>query len=270
MNNNFSLLDRKKDRYLLIVIILAFSIFFINVFKPWNIGRWYSDSPLIQSLRLSSYGIVTALVFLFTQFPLRKLFKQSNFRVKTYLLWLFIEIILISLVYIFLYGNPIGNFINDFLFSLKYTVLGILIPYSFALLIIYYKKHLEQIEALQNLLSTPLENKRLAFKDDKGKTKFSILAKDLLYIESTDNYVTVNFLLEKKFKRQLLRNTMKNLESRYSSEGILRCHRSYMVNTSNIEFIQKNKKKLNLHLRSIDKTIPVSEKYSSRFLDILS
>ncbi len=83
--------------------------FFMNLFRPWNIGRWYSDSGFIQFLRLSSYGVVVALVLLFTQFPLRKIFRQQEFKLKTYILWFVIEISLISFVYIFMYGNPIGN-----------------------------------------------------------------------------------------------------------------------------------------------------------------
>ncbi len=270
LNNSFSLLDRKKDRYLLVIIVLAFSIFFINVFKPWNIGRWYSDSPIIQFLRLSSYGFISSLVLLFTQFPLRKFLHQQTFRLKIYLFWILIEIILISLVYIFLYGNPIGNFINDFLFSLKYTVLGILIPYSFALLLIYYKKHSEEIEQLKNKLSVSDKNRLLTFNDEKGNPRFSVRSADFLYLESTDNYVTVNFILEGKLQRKLLRNTMKNMENQMGSQSILRCHRSFMVNTQNVDFVQKENKKLVLHLNSSVTTIPVSEKYSPLLLSVLS
>jgi len=270
LNKKFGLLDHKRDRFLLIIIILIFSIFFINVFKPWNIGRWYSDSEFVRFLRLSSYGLIVGLVLLFTQFPLRKIFKVERFSLKTYILWLIIEIAIISLVYIFLYGNPLGNFVNDFLFSLKYTLLGILIPYSFALLVIYYKKHLEQIEELQSRISKPTGKKLLAFKDDKNKIKFSVLTKDLLYIESTDNYVSVFYNLEGKLQRQLLRNTMKNLEEMLQGSPVIRCHRSFMVNSENVAFVKRNGKKIDLKIHIIDKSIPVSEKYLSPFLEFLS
>ncbi|WP_346854055.1 LytTR family DNA-binding domain-containing protein [uncultured Draconibacterium sp.] len=270
LNKPFALLDNKKDRYLLILIVLVFSIFFINTFKPWNIGRWHSDLGFVKFLRLSSYGIVVALVFLFTQFPLRKLFRQAQFKIKTYALWFFIEILLISLVYIFLYGNPLGNFMNDFLFSLKYTILGICIPYSFALLIIYYKNQRAQIAHLQTQIGKLPEKNLIAFKDDNGKVRFSVLAKDLLVLESTDNYVSVLYILEGKLQRELLRNTMKNMEESFKDSSVVRCHRSYMVNTLNVEFVKKAGKKLLLKVRLIDNTIPVSEKYTSRFLDLLS
>jgi len=270
LNKNFNLLDKKEDRYLLIVVVFVFSVIFLNVFQPFNIGRWYSDSGIIKFLRLSSYGFVIAIVFLFTQFPLRKIFNLQQFTVKSYLLWLIIEIALINLVYIFLYGNPIGNFINDLGFSLKYTLLSIWLPYSFAVLIVYYKNQRAEISSLKTNANKPTEKRLIVFKDENGKIKFSVVAKDLLLLESTDNYVSVFYILQNKVQRKLLRNSLKNLEEMLKENAIIRCHRSFMVNPTNVEFMQKDGKKLNIKIKHFEKSIPVSEKYSSPFLDFLS
>ena len=270
LNNNFTLLDKKWDRYLLILVVFIFSVLFLNVFEPFNIARWYSDSGFIQFLRLSSYGFVIAIVFLFTQFPLRRIFKVQQFSIKSYLLWLIIEIALINLVYIFLYGNPIGNFMNDLVFSLKYTLMSIWLPYSFAILIVYYKNQRAEIESLKSNANKPIEKRLIIFKDENGKIKFSVLAKDLLLLESTDNYVSVFYNLENKVQRKLLRNTLKNMEEMLKENNIVRCHRSFMVNPANVDFMQKEGKKLNLKLNHFDKPVPVSEKYSSPFLNFLT
>lgn len=270
LNKNFSLLDKKEDRFLLIVVVFVFCLIFLNVFEPFNIGRWYSDSGFIKFLRLSSYGFVIAIVFLFTQFPLRKFFKITEFKIKTYLIWLIIEIALINLVYIILYGNPIGNFINDLEFSLKYTLLSIWLPYSFAILIVYFRNHRIEIESLKTNANKPAEKRLIVFRDENGKIKFSVLASDLLLIESTDNYVSIFYILQNKLQRKLLRNTLKNLEEMLKENAIIRCHRSFMVNPANVEFMQKNGKKLHIKIKHFDKSIPVSEKYSSPFLDFLS
>jgi hypothetical protein len=270
LNNSFSLLDKKADRFLLIQVVFVFSVIFLNVFQPFNIARWYSDSGLIQFLRLSSYGFVIAIVFLFTQFPLRKIFKQQEFRIKTYLLWLVLEIALINLVYIFLYGNPIGNFVNDLGFSLKYTLLSIWLPYSFAILIVYYKNQRDEIVLLKSNAGKPTEKRSIIFKDENDKIKFSVLSKDLLLLESTDNYVSVFYFIDNKVQRKLLRNSLKNMEEMLKENAIVRCHRSFMVNPANVEFMQKEGKKLKLKLNHFDKQIPVSEKYSTPFLSFLS
>jgi hypothetical protein len=270
LNNNFNLLDKKEDRYLLIFVVFIFSVIFLNVFQPFNITRWYSDSGLIQFFRLSSYGFVIAIVFLFTQFPLRKIFKIPAFKIKSYLLWLVIEIALINLVYIFLYGNPIGNFRNDLIFSLKYTLMSIWLPYSFAILIVYYKNQRAEIASLKLNANKPTEKRSIIFKDENDKIKFSVLSKDLLLLESTDNYVSVFYFLDNKVQRKLLRNSLKNMEEMLKENSIVRCHRSFMVNPANVEFMQKEGKKLKIKLRNFDKPIPVSEKYSTPFLSFLS
>lgn len=265
LNNHFSLLDNKKDRFLLIIIVFAFSVAFLNLFVPFNINRWYSDSGIIQFLRLSSYGFVVALVFLFTQFPLRKWLKQEQFKNKFYIIWLLIEIILISMVYMFLYGNPIGNFLNDFVFSIRYTILGIILPYSFALMIIYYKNQRFEINSLRDNINKPSSENLLKFNDDKKRTKFSVLTSNILYLEGADNYVYIFYTESGKIKREVLRNSLKNLEEELKPESIIRCHRSYIVNSTKIESVKKSGRTIRLKLMHTNETIPVSPKYQSLF-----
>lgn len=270
LNNEFNLLDKKQDRRLLILICLVFSIFFLNVFVPFNINRWYSDSGFVQFLRLSSYGIVVAAALLFTQFPLRKLFNIRSFTVKTFLLWLIIEIILISLTYIFLYGNPLGNFFNELIFSLKYTLLGIMLPYSLALLLIHYRNQSAREKAMHHQAKVPNFEHLIGFRDEKGKIRFSVLITDFLYLESADNYVYVYYLSDGKKQRKILRNTLKSLEETLNVNSVLRCHRSFVVNTQNIEMVQKKGKKRYLKMKQTHIPIPVSDKYSNLFLDYIS
>lgn len=270
LNKPFSLLDKKQDRNFLILFCLAFSVVFLNIFVPFNINRWFSDSAFIQFLRLSSFGIIVSIVLWFSQFPLRKFLKIQAFKVKSFVLWFIFEIALTSLVYIFLYGNPIGNFVNDFIFSLKYTFLGIALPYSVALLIIYYKLKTSEIKSLVDQRELKTGINLISFRDEQNKIRFSVSPDNVLLLESTDNYVTVHYLFESQVKRKLLRSTLKKLETEIDKNSFLRCHRSFMVNTQNIGFVQKDGKKMTVHLKNSDLKVPVSEKYSPLFLQFLS
>ena len=271
LNRKISFLDRKSNRYLLILTVFLFCLIFLNVYEPFNIARWYSDSGLVKFMRLSSYGFVIALVFLFTQFPLRKAFKIEHFTVKTYIIWLVIELTLINLIYILIYGNPIGNFFNDLVFSMKYTLMSIWLPYSFALLVILYRNHKTEIDNLRSIQPKKQSaNGMIVFKDENSKIKFSVLSSDILLLESTDNYVSVYYFIDKKVQRKLIRNSLKNMEQNLSENGMIRCHRSFMINSANIEFVQREGKKFNIKLKHLEKEIPVSEKYSSPFMRFLS
>jgi DNA-binding LytR/AlgR family response regulator len=148
--------------------------------------------------------------------------------------------------------------------------MSIWLPYSFAILIVYFKNHRAEIEVLKSNANKPPEKRLIVFKDENDKIKFSVLAKDLLLLESTDNYVSVFYILANKVQRKLLRNTLKNMEEMLKENNIVRCHRSFMVNPANVDFMQKKGKKLNLKINQFDKSIPVSEKYSSPFLSFLT
>ncbi len=269
MNKDFNLLDERSSRLLMIFICLLFSVLFVNIFVPFNINRWISDSGLVKFFRLSSYGFIVALVFLFTQFPLRRWAGISHFKIKTYILWLAIEISLISLVYIFLYGNPLGNFMNDFIFSLKYTTLGILIPYSFSLIFLYYRKQRLEIASLHARIGKTNLIKLVPFEDENRRVKLSVAPRDLLMLESTDNYLSVYFINEGKLHRTLIRNNLKRIEESIPPGMLLRCHRSHMINMMNIEYVERQGKKMMIKLRFLDDPVSVSKKYQSRLNEYL-
>lgn len=269
INRDFDLLDKRNDRLFVILTCMTISIIFTNVFVPFNVDRWFRDSGIQQFMRLSSYGVVFAIVFLLTQFPLRRLFGIARFKVKTYLLWLFIELSIISMIFVFMYDRAEGDFLNDYIFSLKYTFLGILIPYVIALLVVYIRNQQVEIKKLnKNVIREYID--LISFKDENQNVKFSLKNADLLFLESTDNYVAIYYMSSGKIKRSLIRNTLKALEEKQLPENIIRSHRSYMVNLMNIEYIRKRKRIYQIKLKNYDTLLSVSQKYKQRFQDILN
>jgi hypothetical protein len=222
----------------------------------------------MQFMRLSSYGLVTAIVLTFTQFPLRKWFGIVHFKIKSYLFWLVIELSLISLVFVFLYDRSEGDLFKDFLFSLKYTFLGLSIPYLIALLIIYIRKKSIEIKKLSEIkLSEHAE--LVSLRDENQKVQISLKISDLLFLESTDNYVSVYYVNKGKVRRSLVRNTLKALEEEELPPNIIRCHRSYMINLMNIDYIKKYKRTYQVKLVDYDTLMPVSQKYKALFQEML-
>lgn len=82
------------------------------------------------------------------------------------------------------------------------------------------------------------------------------------YIEAMQNYVCVFHIRDGALKKEILRETVANMEARFADSGIIRCHRSYLVNLDRITDVSGNAQGLKLKLENVpDFTVPVSRKY---------
>ena len=99
-----------------------------------------------------------------------------------------------------------------------------------------------------------------------GDFDFALPRESVLYVETVDNYVCVNYLDQGRICNRIIRNTMKTLESQLRHEGFVRCHRQYMVNTSNVKTVSKEKDGIIIHFNGCDRVVPVGKTYASQLL----
>ena len=94
---------------------------------------------------------------------------------------------------------------------------------------------------------------------------------NLLYLEASDNYVSIYYLNQQNVNRFMLRNTLKNIEEEMNSKDLVRCHRSYMVNCEKVRVIRREKDGVRLELdlpSAID--IPVTKTYLENVMKAFS
>ena len=125
----------------------------------------------------------------------------------------------------------------------------------------------------QSLNENPNENKHelITLLADNEKDSLEIELSDLLYIESNGNYIEVYFINENQLKNVLLRSTLKRTElqlERHSS--VLKCHRAFLVNASQIAEVKGNSQGLRLALKHTDTEIPVSRNFSKSLKEKLN
>ncbi len=268
-NRSFTLLDKPKYRWMLILFITGFSIFFINVFVPFNINSWYNDSGIQQFIRLSGFGIFGGLILVLSQFAVRNVFGVKSFNVGTFILWAIGELFLMTVFFV-IYDNVWSSNFSRFLIifpdTLRYTSLGILIPYSLALLFIAQVIKIKEVRELKRKSDLAQRNDELLdFIDEKGIVRFSVSVSQLLYFESADNYVFIYYILKNEIEKGIIRNSMKNVEKLVEGLSIIRCHRSFMINLKKIEFVDYKKSNCKIKLLECDTLIPVSRKYFPMF-----
>jgi DNA-binding LytR/AlgR family response regulator len=110
------------------------------------------------------------------------------------------------------------------------------------------------------------------FLDEKKVLRLSLRIDDLLYVQSADNYVYIYYTNNKNdIVKFLLRNTLKSVEEAFSSIGLIRCHRFYVVNSKKVSLLRKTKEGLVLELATDTACeIPVSKTYLSKVADFFT
>lgn len=108
----------------------------------------------------------------------------------------------------------------------------------------------------------PVKDEQSASVEITGEYKESLTVSpsDILYIESVANYLSIWYFSEGELMQKRIRNTLKNIEELLSDYTfLLHCHRAFLVNTRFITHVDGNSAGCQLHLFSIDRTIPVSK-----------
>ena len=95
----------------------------------------------------------------------------------------------------------------------------------------------------------------------KGSTSESVTIDiaELMYIEAVGNYVKIYQWHDEKIRTDILRATMKHVESDLQAcRSVVRCHRAFLVNLQQVEQVVTRSGAMHLLIRHIHDTIPVS------------
>ena len=104
------------------------------------------------------------------------------------------------------------------------------------------------------------------FLGSNGKISLSIPLQQLSFLESEGNYIRIHYWEGNTLKKQLIRNRMNALEQHLLAyPGLVRCHRSFLVNLDQVTNVRGNRSGYKLTLREIDDELPVSRGYTVQF-----
>jgi DNA-binding LytR/AlgR family response regulator len=91
-----------------------------------------------------------------------------------------------------------------------------------------------------------------------------------LFFESADNYVIVYFKKEQRVGKEMVRTSLKAIESEFSSYNCIRCHRSFIVNMQNVSSIKKDGRSYEIAIQGTLLVIPISRSYVKAIKEILA
>ncbi len=270
--------DYLKDKSTIITQVMFVSIFalvFINIYSPFNASTWIEMGRIQFFFYSSALILFGMLVIVISKFIFFLLIGRIRFTYLIFGLWHITEIVLLAAIYLVVdlvllkSGMELVERFSDLLFI---TLMVLAIPYSLSWLYISMKDKRSKLEHLVENTSLEFkEKKMITFRDETEKLRFSIKSADILYVESTDNYVTVHTLEKGKVRKIMLRNTMKRLEKELEGTLIQRCHRSFMVNFENIKLVKLISTNLYIYMDSPEEIrIPVSRTYAEHVHEFLN
>ena len=267
-----------KDKSTLITQVMFVSIFalvFINLYAPFNAASWTDMSRLEFFFSSSVMILIGMLAIVISKLLFFLFMRKTRISYLIFGLWHLAEIVLVATIYLvvdLVLLKSGMDLVDRYSYLLFITLMVLAIPYSISWLYLSMKDKRTKLENLtENTSQEFREKKMIIFRDETEKLRFSIKSADILYVESTDNYVTVHTMEKGKVKKIMLRNTMKRLEKELEGTLIHRCHRSYMVNFENIKLVKLISTNLYIYMDSQEEIrIPVSRTYAEHVHEFLN
>lgn len=266
-----------------VIISTLFALVFLTAYVPFSATAWFQvgkGSYFFTTLAFVSTG--TLFLALSRTLMTWLVKKMRHFPFWLYILWLFLEIVLIAVYYTLLsyfqiqITEAMGHsfaFILAKSFLVSLVALGV--PYTVTDLVILLK------DTQQRLMLTksdtvesddevmPEHTEIINLMDNNGNLKLSVKLDNLYYIKAEDNYINVFYQRSGTIASYMLRCKMKTIEDNcVDSSSLMRCHRSYIVNIKKVSVLHNEADGfvIDFEREGLD-SIPVSKTYSAKVLE---
>jgi len=270
----------EENKWNIIITISLFVAFFMITFQPFGLNEYQGQYKLIV---LAGYGMVTFAILLIDMIALPAYFRE-NFREEKwtvmkellYFLLILFTIGLGNLLYSSWYLGFRLNFSNVLIFQGFTIAIGIIPITALTIIKQSYLNRKNKERAAQitsELIHHRYENtdeNLVRITSEGGKEEINLMARDLIFIKSDGNYITVDYLKNGKSTRILLRNTMKYAEELLAPfPPVYKCHRSWLINIEKIVKVTGNSQGLRLQLEGFEEDIPVARNLTGEFRQIM-
>ena len=263
-----------------VVISVLFALVFLTAYTPFSNTSWFqlgTNSRFVGTVAFVGVGtFFLACSRLLMTFCVKKL---RHFALWAYILWLFLEILLIAAFHTYLSyflvqatSYSLGHIFGK---SLLITFIALATPYVIVDLMLLLKdSHRKLTLTKSDAVASddevlPEHTEIINLMDNNGNLKLSVKLENLFYIKAEDNYINVYYQRNGAISSYMLRCKMKTIEDNcVDSSSLMRCHRSYIVNINKVSVLHNEADGfiIDFEKEGLD-SIPVSKTYSKRVLE---
>ncbi len=241
------IVNKNKDRFWLAAGIGCFVVVFLLVFRPFGLEHDGWRDPVFWLIL--GFAPFNAAMVIGLDVVIRKLATKWSFFANR-------QVSLVVTVSIIIIGNALYQIIPQQQFNwinlpevLWEVALIALFPTLFILL--YYRN--------RNASPAPATGQTLTLKDESERETLTVPLASLLYMTAERNYVLIYTTTSDQ--PLLLRTSLKALAEQLQNTPVVRCHRSFLVNTQQIMHTKKLARNMALTLHHTSQSVPVSASY---------
>ncbi|GGZ97190.1 hypothetical protein GCM10008090_01840 [Arenicella chitinivorans] len=250
-----------------ISVVGVFVAVFLFLFEPFGLHGVGDDLPWL----CASFGLVTIVFGTVFDLVVRYVLKIKK-QAASWTLWKWMLASLLNLVWI-----ALGNFwllsrvypgeytVHSFFGAmLGYTLLLGVLPVTFTGLLVQLRaknEYQKQASSIEPQRLRPQATHAVTIQATYGAS-LDVNGTSLLFVEAMQNYVVVHFHDDQSTRqREVVRTTLAAAQQALQELGVIRCHRSYLVNPKSVINIAGNAQGLKLSLQGVDEFVPVSRRY---------
>lgn len=263
MKDKFKISGAVRQASIAVLCLPVFFVAFCLLYNPYNIREYYSFGELSDGFHITMLaciilvtGLISAILRYFTS-------RKTEDNILGLIIWYICELFAAACfmaLYTQLFRRNDGGWFQSLSICLKYSYSILCYPVSYIILERLFhvvKKQDEKVSAGSD------EDAMVKLYDEHKRLKMTISPSNILFVRAEANYVSINYLESDRTKEYLLRSSMKGAEKSLSQYGLVRCHRSYMVNPKHVTVLAKESDGFTyatLDAAGLSK-IPVSKQY---------
>jgi hypothetical protein len=269
MNNPFTLPFRETaTRKSKISTIIGFGLFiflFLFLFKPFGLTRL---KPVQQLFITMGFGAITSVMLIVFKFLIEPVLHRERCTLGTNIIAdLFIASSIGAANYCYIYIIFDTPFSFKFLlYSMWTAILVGSIPVTISYIMTYNKRYRDALKEADIPEEKVFWEEEVRLTAGNEKNDLAVNPKEVLFICSNDNYVTVTTIRNNTVCRTTIRGTLKSAESELKKNTrFLRCHKCYIVNLDYIDRVIGHSQNMKIKLHHTDELIPVSRSKANLF-----
>ncbi|MBO6057439.1 MAG: LytTR family transcriptional regulator [Bacteroidales bacterium] len=285
-------LIEKNNLIVQVTISVLFAIAFLAIYIPLSdtTTAWFSLEEQDKFIYTAFFVISSTIFLIFSRVMMYYSSKRLiRFTLPIFIIWCLVEIVLIGLfhAYISLRIMNVQEYTHALIIgkSILITFIALGFPFivtdlSFALLDAQRVLKIARsvIKSNDNNNQNTQKNNAgeqivtdnpdiINFHDYTGALKFTVKLENIYYIKAEGNYVNVLYNNKGGISSFVLRNKIQAIEDSLAGTPLMRCHRTYIVNSNNIKLIRNESDGYYIDFNQTGlESVPVSNTYREKIV----